>query len=69
MAKIKAKSVSNCLKDIIEELTKLSGYPYSDSDPFPNQYRAFAYGLAIGTLSRLQHEYEQREHQAAAKQA
>ena len=44
------KTVVKCLEDIVNDLIKKSGYPLKTVKD-PNE--AYAYGLAIGAISRL----------------
>ena len=54
------------IEEVIQLVYKASGYPY------PSDYvgtaetsaRAFAYGVALGTLSKCKDEWEQREAEA-----
>lgn len=49
----------NHLRQIIDRLQSDSGYPYKAGDR-ADPTRAFAYGLAIGTLESLAKEWERR---------
>lgn len=51
--------VSDHLRRIIEDLRLDSGYPYPDGSK-EDPLRAFAYGLAIGTLEAKLAEWERK---------
>lgn len=52
--------VSTYIRQIIKAVGVMSGYPYPD-DTRIHANQAFAFGLALGTLSALAKEWEDRE--------
>lgn len=52
-------TVAQQLRSIIDKLQSDSGYPYREGDK-ADPARAFAYGLAIGTLEGALQEWERR---------
>ena len=59
MGGLKSNPTAEWLDRILKDVEKASGYPYKVGETVPDG-KAFAYGLAIGHLSMLKREWEQR---------
>lgn len=57
------KPVSEHLKEIADLLLKESGYPYPKDSREPSM-RAFAFGMAIGSIMKLRGEWKEKEDDA-----